>query len=199
MMKIKKQTVNRSSPAVYIISGPGGVGKTTVVKRLFLRKNIKDNFIKSISYTTRKKRVRERDGKDYFFVGKDEFLNLKKKKFFLESEKVLEDYYGTPKSLYAWAKQGGKKIVLCIDVKGGMYLKNNLKRGRIITIFIAAPSENDLQRRLGGRQERKEFIEKRIDLGKKEEEFSNRYDFCVVNKDLKTTVDKVAAILLEKS
>lgn len=197
-MKINKRTVNQSHPAVFIISGPGGVGKTTVVKRLFLQKNIKDNFLKSISYTTRKRRALEREGRDYFFVGKEEFLKLKKKKFFLESEKVLDDYYGTPKSLYAWAKRGGKKIVLCIDVKGGMYLKKNLKRGKIVTIFIAAPSENDLQNRLGGRREKKEFIEKRIDLGKKEEEFSKQYDFYVVNKDLKTTVEKVASILLEK-
>ena len=108
------------NPRIFIISGPGGAGKTTIVGQLFSKEQIKKAFIQGITITTRKKRPQEKESRDYFFVEEEEFLRLKKSRFFLESEKVLDNYYGTPKILYALAKKKGKGLILCIDVKGGM-------------------------------------------------------------------------------
>jgi guanylate kinase len=193
---VKEKKVKETK--VFIFSGPGGVGKTTIVDKLFLKKFIKENFIKGISCTTRKIRPGEEDGRDYFFVSKEEFLSLEKKGFFLESEKVVNDYYGTPKTWLSTAKRQKKGLILCIDVKGGMYLKKNIKRGKIITLFISAPTEKDLYQRLGKRKENQGIIEKRIKLAKKELKFAKDYDYVIINQDLNKTVKKLEEILLEK-
>ena len=182
---------------VFVISGPGGVGKTTVVEQLFLREKIKKDFIKGVTITTRKKRPQEKEGKDYFFIEEEEFLRLKKGKFFLESQKILDNYYGTPKILYALAKRGGKSLVLCIDVKGGMYLKKDAKVKKVITIFLMAPSEKDLYRRMKKRAEKKEMIQKRVALAKEELQFSKYYDHRVTNRNIKDTLEGLEKIILD--
>lgn len=183
-------------PIIFVFSGPGGAGKTTLVDRLFRRKFVRDNFMRTISYTTRRRRPGEKDGRDYFFVAKRGFLRLKRKKFFLEEEKVLENYYGTPKFFFARAREAQKDLILCIDVKGGMYLKKNLKHGKIVTIFISAPTRQDLRRRLGARAEDKEIIKRRIRLAEEELKFAPDYDYLVINQHLKDTLKSLEAILL---
>jgi guanylate kinase len=181
---------------VFILSGPSGAGKTTLLNKLFRKKFIQKYFVRGVSVTTRKKRPQEKDGKDYFFVTKKEFLQLKNKGFFLESQKVLDNYYGTPKYFYTKSLRGKKDLILCIDVKGGMYLKKHLKPAKIITLFISAPTEKDLYHRLGKRVERQETIDKRIKLAKKELRFSKYYDRLIINKDLKTSLKTLEEILL---
>ncbi|UCG34598.1 MAG: guanylate kinase [Candidatus Omnitrophota bacterium] len=183
-------------PTIFIFSGPGGAGKTTLVDKLFRKKPIRRAFVKGISFTTRRIRPGERGGRDYFFVSKEEFLKLKKKNFFLENEKVLSDYYGTPKYFFAVAKREKKDLILCIDVKGGMYLKKNFKQARTITIFISAPTEKELQARLKKRIEAAEMIKKRIKLSKKELQSSRYYDYVIINQDLSTSLNVLEAILL---
>jgi len=183
-------------PKVFVISGPGGAGKTTIVKQLFLRERIKKDFIKGITITTRKKRLQEKEGRDYFFIEEEEFLRLKKRKFFLESQKVLENYYGTPKILYALAKREGKSLVLCIDVKGGMCLKQDPKVKKVTTIFLVAPSEKELYRRMKKRDEKKGVIKKRVELAKKEVELSKYYDYLVTNRNIKDTLKELEGIIL---
>jgi guanylate kinase len=85
------------APTIFIVSGPGGSGKTTLLNALFRRKAFKANFIRTVSMTTRPQRSGERQGRDYFFTTHEDFLERKRKKFFLESQKVLANYYGTPK------------------------------------------------------------------------------------------------------
>ena len=119
-------------PSVFILSGPGGAGKSTLLAKLFEDEQIKESCMKAVTVTTRPIRLTEKEGVDYFFITKEEFVYLKKKKFFLENEKVSDNYYGTPKLFYTLAKKRKKPLVLCIDVKGGMYLKKNLKTGKII-------------------------------------------------------------------
>jgi guanylate kinase len=132
-------------------------------------------------------------------VSKEEFSRLKKKGFFLESQKVLEDYYGTPKLFYLLAKKKSKSLILCIDVKGGIYLKKNQRAGRIITIFIAAPSKKELYKRMQKRQEPKSLINKRIKLAVQESKLAKQYDYLITNKNVKTTLEKLEAIILSGS
>ena len=184
-------------PAIIILSGPSGAGKTTLLNKIFRKKNIKGKFIRAISYTTRKIRPKEKHGRDYFFISKRKFLQLKEKGFFLESQKVLDNYYGTAKYFYDKATKENKNLILCIDVKGGMYLKKKQKEGKIITLFIAAPSELDLFKRLKKRTEAMQTIQKRIALAKKEMKVSRQYDSIIINKDLNKSVAELGKVLLE--
>ncbi|MFH1504596.1 MAG: guanylate kinase [Candidatus Omnitrophota bacterium] len=191
------KTLKPEKTKIFIISGPGGVGKTTLVQQLFQIKGVQDSAIKAVTITTRQKRSEEEEGKDYFFVDKEEFLRLENNSFFLESQKFLNDYYGTPKILRGLAKKKEKNLVLCIDVQGGMCLKKKYKDDTIVTIFITASSEKELTRRMKKRDESGEMIEKRIELAKKELQLSKKYDFLVVNKNIKNTLEELKAILLE--
>jgi len=183
-------------PKIFILSGPGGVGKTTLVKELFGKKAASKNLIRGISVTTRLRRTQEKEGIDYFFVSKDEFLRLKKKRFFLETQKVLEDWYGTPKLFFLLAKAKDKGLVLCIDVNGGIYLKKNLKGAKITTIFIAAPTQKELYQRMKKRTDGKGAIKKRVDLAKRELQFSKLYDYLIVNKNIEATTKALEKIIL---
>ena len=184
------------TPRIFIISGPGGAGKTTIVERLFTKEEVKKAFIKGVTITTRKKRPQEKEGKDYFFVDQEEFLRLKKNGFFLESQKVLDNYYGTPKILYTLAKKGNKNLILCIDVKGGMCLKRSSEIEKVTTIFLAAPTKKELCRRMEKRAEKKITIQKRVKLAKKELEFSKHYDYRITNRNIKSTLKELEEIVL---
>ncbi|RKY31209.1 MAG: guanylate kinase [Candidatus Omnitrophota bacterium] len=182
-------------PKVFIISGPSGAGKTTLINRLFQKKFVKDNFLRGISFTTRKKRRGEKEGRDYFFVDEKSFKDLKKKGFFLETQKVLDDFYGTPRFFLEEAKRRGKNLILCIDVKGGKYLKSKLKKDKIITIFITVPHREELLCRLKKRKENSQNIKKRISLAKKELQFLKFYDYLIVNQNIRESVKKLEEIL----
>ncbi|MCM8824109.1 MAG: guanylate kinase [Candidatus Omnitrophica bacterium] len=184
---------------IFIISGPSGAGKTTLLKKLFLRKFIKNNFIRTVSFITRKKRRGEKEGSDYFFVSREKFLKLKEKKFFLEYQNILGDYYGTPKYFLTKAKKLGKNLILCIDVKGGMYLRKILKNNKLVNIFISVPDKNVLYERLKKRAENKEIIKKRINLAKKELQFIKKYDYLIINENLKDSLKFLEAILIAES
>lgn len=181
---------------IFILSGPGGVGKTTLIKHLFRKKSLKGALLKTVTVTTRDKRPQERNGHDYFFVSKDEFKYLKKRKFFLESEKVLDDYYGTPKFYLKIAKIKNKSLLFCIDVKGGMKLKKRYKKN-VTTIFISVPKKRELYKRMKKREESKEVIDKRIKLAKKELQSSKKYDYLTQNKNINITARKVKEIILK--
>ncbi len=184
-------------PTIIILSGPSGAGKTTLLNKVFRKKNIKAKFIRAISYTTRKIRPKEESGKDYFFISKRKFLELKRKGFFLESQRVLDNYYGTAKYFHDMAARENKNLILCIDVKGGLYLKKKIKQGKIVTLFIAAPSELDLFKRLKKRTEAAQTIQKRIALAKKEMKVSRLYDSIIINKDLNKSLRELEKVLLE--
>ncbi|MCF7916358.1 MAG: guanylate kinase [Candidatus Omnitrophica bacterium] len=183
---------------IFILSGPGGAGKTTLITHLFRKKALKEALLKTVTVTTRDKRPQEKNGHDYFFVSKEEFKYLKKKKFFLESEKVLDDYYGTPKFYLKIAKIKKKSLLLCIDVKGGMKIKKRYKKNAT-SIFISVPKKRELYQRMKKRDETKEMIDKRIELAKKELKFSKKYDYLVQNKNINTTARKVKDIILKHS
>jgi guanylate kinase len=124
-------------------------------------------------------------------------LELKRKGFFLESQRVLDNYYGTAKYFHDMAARENKNLILCIDVKGGLYLKKKIKQGKIVTLFIAAPSELDLFKRLKKRTEAAQTIQKRITLAKKEMKVSRLYDSIIINKDLSKSLKELKKTLLE--
>ena len=113
----------------------------------------------------------------------------------METQKVLEDYYGTPYQLYTKALQQNKGLIICIDVKGGKYLKKSFKKDKIVSIFIAPPQEKELYRRMSKRGETKETIRKRAILAKKEMAYMKYYNYLVINDKIKGSVDSLEAIL----
>src|SRR5690606_28825484 len=142
-----------------VISGPSGVGKGTVRKALFDMKN--HNLIYSVSMTTRPPRENEIDGRDYYFVTRDEFeKNIQEDKF-LEWAEFVGQYYGTPKDKVEEFLEQGKEVVLEIEVEGALQVREKMKDA--VFIFIVPPSKKALYDRLKSRgTEAPEIIEQRF-------------------------------------
>jgi guanylate kinase len=181
---------------IIILSGPSGAGKTTILNHLFKKSIFKHQFKRSISVTTRPRRSGEVGGRDYIFMTKDKFLKLKEKKHFLETQKVLDHYYGTQKLMYHAACNKRKNLILCIDVKGAQYLKKHFLLGKVISIFIQAPKASDLYQRLKLRGDSMSMIKKKIRLAKKENSYAKLYDYVFVNEHLHVSVKILETILL---
>ena len=178
---------------VIVISAPSGTGKSTVC-RLLLKK-IK-NLKYSVSVTTRQKRKFEKDGKDYFFVTKYEFKKMVKNNYFIEWQKVHNNYYGTPKEFIEKNLNKGYNVLLDIDVKGGKTLKKIYPDG--IFIFLVPPSWEELKRRLKSRgTEDEKELELRLKNAKKELKFKKYYDFVIVNDKIEETLKKIVEIIKE--
>ena len=163
---------------IVILSSPSGAGKTTLVKKIALRKKYKI----SISHTTRKPRSNERNGKDYNFVNKDEFKKLIKKKKFLEYAKVFKNYYGSLKETVIKKLKKGENVIFDIDWQGTKQIKNKKLRYKIITIFILPPTKNELFKRLLKRDQKdKKIAKERMKQFKNDVMHWKDYDFAVIN------------------
>ena len=160
---------------LFIISGPSGAGKGTVVKELV---KLPENEV-SISVTTRKPREGEIDGIHYHFFSVDKFRKLIDENGFLEYAQYCENYYGTPLAqIEKWLSEG-KNVILEIDVQGCRQVK--IKRPDAVTIFIAPPSMEVLEKRLTGRgTEDEETIQKRLNTAKSEMQKAGEYDYCLL-------------------
>lgn len=178
---------------LYVISGPSGVGKGTLVKLLMQED---DSIALSVSCTTRKPRVGETDGKEYFFISKEEFLTRMEQGGFLESDEHFGNYYGTPKSFVAKTLKE-KSVILEIDVVGALNVKKECKNEfHPILIFIAAPNEDDLVARLKGRDsEDDESLKIRLERARYENSLQSEYDYVVVNDDLQKAKACIQAII----
>jgi len=166
-----------------------------LVKELLRRNSLRGKVLRSISYTTRDRRPREIEGKDYYFVGKKKFLSLAAKNFFLEYKKVVDDFYGTPRALGRMAHRQGKALLLCIDVKGALEVAKNTVDCRAVTIFVKA-SRKQLLERFRRRKELPEVVRKRMDLARREMGYAGHYDYVVTNDKLKAAVVKIEKIIL---
>jgi len=178
---------------IIIISSPSGGGKSSICRRL-LKKNKKDNWQFSVSYTTRPPRKNETDGVEYHFVTHARFQELKKKNEFAESCQVHRYYYGTSrKPLDKVLKKGGV-MLLDVDVKGAGKLKEQFPLAA--TIFILPPSKLELKKRLKRRgTEDDKHLRIRRKRALSEMKLYKRFEYVVVNKDLKTAVDEVDMII----
>lgn len=186
----------KSSALILILSAPSGAGKTTLCRKLEERN---PHFYFSVSYTTRHPRPEEKDGRDYFFISREEFSKKIKKGFFAEWAEMHGALYGTSGDSLNEAIKKNQDVVLNIDVQGALQIKK--KYPEAVSIFIVSPTFDDLKARLKKRKtETKADIEKRLHHAKKEIEQSGQYDHKIVNRKLEEALGEIEEkIAIEKS
>jgi guanylate kinase len=175
-----------------VLSAPSGGGKTTIAKMLVKRHA---NIAISISATTRPKRPREEEGKDYYFLSKPEFNENIQKDNFLEYEEVHGDCYGTLKSPVEDLVKQGLNVIFDIDVNGALLIKK--KYSEAILLFIKPPSLDELKVRLKKRKsESDEAINKRLSRIEFEYKKSEAFDHIIINDNLNSTVEEIEKLIL---
>ena len=180
---------------VVVLTSPSGAGKTTLVKKIAQEKNFKI----SISYTTRKPRTNEVNGKDYFFISEEEFKNLIKNSEFLEYAKVFENYYGSSKSQVFENLNKGENVIFDIDWQGTEQIKKQKLNYKLITFFILPPSKSELFNRLKNRDMKdKNIVEKRMKQFHEDINQWENYDFVVINEDLEKCYNEIIRFINNK-
>jgi guanylate kinase len=176
---------------VFIISAPSGSGKSTLVNRLMQEV---DGLTFSVSCTTRAARGNEKSGHAYDFISREEFQRRIKAGDFLEYAEVFGNYYGTPRSALAAARDAGKDLVLDIDVQGAQQLRERIRDA--VSIFVLAPSREILEQRLRARsQDSDEVIRRRLDNAAREIGDYEKYDYVLVNENLDVALESLKAIV----
>ncbi|GEN47426.1 guanylate kinase [Ligilactobacillus pobuzihii] len=175
-----------------VLSGPSGVGKGTVRKEIFSQPG--NNFDYSISMTTRKMRPGEVNGKDYFFVSKEEFENEIETGGMLEYAQYVDNYYGTPLKYVNEMLDAGKDVFLEIEVKGAMQVREKVPDG--LFIFLTPPDLMELRQRIVHRgTDDLETINKRMHQAVAEIEMMQNYDYAVVNDEVPVAAEKIKTII----
>ena len=175
----------------FIVSGPSGVGKSTVLKQLLERRT---NLCFSVSATTREPRPGEENGVHYHFLDVDTFQTWIKQEEFLEYAEFVGNFYGTPKKYVHAAMEQGKDVILDIEVQGAIQVVN--KMPEVVRIFIAPPNWNELERRLTERgTDSPEKIQKRLLRAKVEFQTAHTYDYFVINDTVENAVNELDAIM----
>lgn len=187
----------RKKGLLVVISGPSGVGKSTVVRRLL---KINPELTMSISSTTRAPRPGEAHGQHYFFVTQEEFDARVKQDRFLEWAKVHGSYYGTPRKPIDEQLAKGETVVLEVDVQGAASIKRFVEEGKLkavaVFIFLIPPSVDILAFRLKKRKtEDEEVVNYRLRAAIAELQVMEKYDYIVVNDKVESASDKIKAII----
>lgn len=179
-----------------IMSGPSGVGKGTIREKLMEDKSLK--LFYSVSMTTRSPRPGEVDGREYYFVSKDEFKANIERGNLLEWAEFVGNCYGTPKDKVEMMRDEGKNVLLEIDVNGTSQVLSKLDRNDVISIFIAPPSLAELEARIRGRStETDDVIKNRLAQASRELSQKDQYHFVVVNDKLEDAVEEIRQIILK--
>lgn len=176
----------------FIICGPSGVGKGTVIKELM---NLDPTLYFSVSATTRDPREGEVNGVHYHFLSRGEFMRWVEEDAFLEHAIFVENCYGTPKRFVDEAMDAGRDVLLDIEIQGAAQIHE--KRPEAVRIYIAPPSWSELERRLIGRgTETPEKIQQRLERGRKEFAAAGDFDYFVINESVEKTVEEIRAIMM---
>lgn len=184
----------KSYPTMVVISGPSGVGKDTVARKVIDRRP--DEFYFVVTAATREPRDGEVHGRDYFFVSNDEFARMIDEDELLEYAIVYRQYKGIPKQQIRDALGSGKNVIMRVDVQGAATVRKIIPNA--ITVFLQTPSEDDLIKRLKDREtETSEGFALRIATARKEMERISEFDYCVMNADsqIEQAVDRILSIV----
>ncbi|MCM1144026.1 MAG: guanylate kinase [Blautia sp.] len=175
-----------------VISGFSGAGKGTLMKKLLQEY---DNYALSVSATTRKPRVGETDGVEYFFLEQKAFEEKIAAGGFIEYACYCNHYYGTPKDYVEKQLEAGKDVILEIEIQGALKVREQYPQA--VLLFVTPPNAGELKRRLEGRgTESAEVIEQRIHRAKEEAEGIEAYDYIVINDDLEACTARLHEIIL---
>ncbi len=184
-------TLTDKKGSIIVVSAPSGAGKTTIVKNIL---NVFPDIKFSVSATTRKKRVNETHGVEYFFLSQDEFLKKIEKNEFVEWEKVYDYYYGTLKSFIEDSINSGTSVLLELEVKGALNIKKLFPES--VLIYIMPPSFEELKNRLINRKtETEEDLEKRLKRAEMELNLKDNFDYIVINNKLENAISEVKEIV----
>jgi guanylate kinase len=187
----KNQQLTWRQGITFILSAPSGTGKTTLIKRL---RAVYPEIRLSISFTTRARRPGEIDGHDYHFVKPAKFAAMKAKGEFAEWAKVHDFFYGTPRRPLDQCIRLGRDMILDIDVQGARKIKR--KYPQAVSIFLLPPSWRELERRLAWRgTDGRETIRRRLDNARGEMRDIIQYDYFVVNREVKESLELLRSIV----
>ena len=182
--------LNDDMKQLIIFAAPSGSGKSSIINKIIEQSDNKVQL--SVSATTRPARKGEINGKDYFFISNEEFVNLQKENAFIESAEVHGYMYGTLKSYVNEKINEGVQVILDIDVQGFNQIRNSLQN--YVSIFIIPPSFEELKERLFTRGlDSKEVIENRLLNAKKELEYASLFDYVVLNDDFKAAFEQISS------
>lgn len=190
--------MNIDSKRIVIISGPSGVGKSTVVAKVLEKSHVPITL--SVSATTRKPRAGEIDGKNYVFLTHEEFESSRQKGDFLEYKEVFSrgDWYGTLKSTVATGLSGGKWVLLEIDVEGAISVKSEYPD--VLMIFLHPGSMATLEQRLRDRKsDSEDSVKRRLEVAARELAQSNQYDHVIENVNVEDTAKQICDVILQKN
>lgn len=176
---------------LFIVTGPSGAGKGTVLGRLLPSM---EQLQYSVSATTRAPREGEEDGVNYYFLNRNDFLNMVDRGEFLEYAEYVGNFYGTPAGPVDECLEKGVDVILEIEVQGALTVKN--KRPEAKLVFIIPPTFADLELRLRSRgSESDEVIAKRLEKAKEEYSMANHYDYIVCNGEVEQAVEELRSII----
>ena len=174
-----------------VVSGFSGAGKGTLMKELLKRY---DNYALSISATTRAPREGETDGKEYFFVTKEQFEKMRDERKLIEYAQYVNNYYGTPKEYVEQKMAEGKDVILEFEIQGALKVKKRFPDA--LLLFVTPPSAEELRRRLVGRgTETLEVINARLARAAEEASGMEAYDYLLINDDLDRCVEEMHQLI----
>lgn len=177
-----------------IVSGFSGAGKGTMMKRLL--EKYSDDYVLSISATTRAPRPGEVNGREYYFKTKEEFQEMIRQDALLEHAVYVDNYYGTPKAYVVGQLEAGKNVILEIEIQGALQIKQKFPDA--ITVFVSPPDAEELKRRLIGRgTETEEVIASRLRRAAEEADYLKDYDYLLINDNLEESVERFHQIMID--